>query len=99
MIGSATHPLEGSCQEAIHPPYTTCASFFRCVLLSALHPRCAGDGPRALSVSVSTVRLGQDRLSGVRASEAILGGERHPRPQIISCQQKIWDFHTRFKVM
>ena len=24
-----SHPLEGSCQEAIHPPYTTFDSFFR----------------------------------------------------------------------
>lgn len=38
-------------------------------------PRGAGDGPRALSVSMLSEWLGQDRLSGVLASEAILGGE------------------------
>src|SRR5436309_10604123 len=34
------HPLEGSCQEAKRPPYTTFANFFRCVLPGKLHPRC-----------------------------------------------------------
>jgi hypothetical protein len=44
------------------------------------------DGPRALSVSVSRVRLGQDRLRGGRASEALLRGEWHPSPPIVLCQ-------------
>jgi hypothetical protein len=42
--------------------------------------------PYALLVSMSTVRLGQDRLCGVRASEAMLGGEWHPIPHITACQ-------------
>ena len=67
---------------------------------SACRPtRCARGGPRALSVSGLRVRLGQDRLSGVRASEALLGGEWHPRPHSLLGQQKNYDFHTRVKVM
>src|SRR5215510_16146141 len=34
-----SHPLEGSCQEAIPLPYTTFGIFFRCVPLGTLHPR------------------------------------------------------------
>jgi hypothetical protein len=33
-------------------------------------PRCAGDGPHALSVSTSRVRLGQDRLRSVHGGGA-----------------------------
>ena len=55
------------------------------------------DGSRALSVSMSTVRLGQNQLSGVLASEAILGGEWHPRPHRLLCQQKICDVHCHFR--
>ena len=36
-----SHPLEGSCQEAILLPYTTFGIFFRCVPLGTLHPRLA----------------------------------------------------------
>jgi hypothetical protein len=32
------HPLEGSCQEAIRPPYTTFDNFFRCVPIGKPHP-------------------------------------------------------------
>jgi hypothetical protein len=35
-----SHPLEGSCQEAILLPYTT-LGIFRCVPLGTLHPRLA----------------------------------------------------------
>jgi hypothetical protein len=36
-----SHPLEGSCQEAIPLPFTTFDIFSRCVLLGTLHPRLA----------------------------------------------------------
>ena len=36
-----SHPLEGSCQEAILNPYTTFDIFSRCVPLDTLHPRLA----------------------------------------------------------
>ena len=52
-----------------------------------------------LSVSVSTVRLGQDRLSGVLASDVMLGSERHPILPIIACQQPICNFDGSFKLM
>src|SRR5438876_8956366 len=65
---------------------------------SAQRPaRCTGDCPCALSVSVLRVWLGQDRLSGVLASGAMLGSEWHPIPQTISCQQKKCNFSTRSK--
>jgi len=35
-------------------------------------PRCTGDCPYALSVSASTVRLGQDWLGSVRVSVVLL---------------------------
>ncbi len=34
-----SHPLEGSCQEAIPLLYTTFDIFFRCVPIGTLHPR------------------------------------------------------------
>ena len=36
-----SHPLEGSCQEAIRPLYTTFDIFSRCVPIGTLHPRLA----------------------------------------------------------
>src|SRR6266542_6996224 len=38
---SKSHPLEGSCQEAIPLPDTTFDIFSRCVPLDTLHPRLA----------------------------------------------------------
>src|SRR5262245_13912432 len=56
-----------------------------------------GQAPgHALSVSALRMWLGQDRLSGILPPEAILGTEWHPRLQIILCQQKLCNFHTRF---
>jgi hypothetical protein len=60
-------------------------------------PQCSGDCSRALSVSALRVRLGRNRLSGVQVSGAMLGGEWHPIPHILWCQQKICHFHRRFK--
>jgi hypothetical protein len=61
--------------------------------------RCGGDGPRALSVAALRVWLGQDRLSSMLASGAMLGSEWHPIPRITAGQQKICYFHMRFKLM
>jgi hypothetical protein len=61
-------------------------------------PRCAGDGPHALSVSASRMRLGQDRFSGVLESGAVRVSERYLRVHITACQ-KIRNFHMRFKLM
>jgi hypothetical protein len=40
-------------------------------------------------VSVSIVRLGQDRLGSVLASGAIRGSERHPISHVIASQEQI----------
>src|SRR5206468_5496090 len=62
-------------------------------------PPCAGDCPGALSVSASTVRLGQDRLRGVLASGTMRESERHPILHITACQAKICHFHIWFQLM
>ena len=67
---------------------------------SARRPsQCAGDCPHALSMSGSTMRLGQDRLRGVLASRAMHERERHSIPQRITYQAKIRNLHRRFKLM
>jgi hypothetical protein len=43
------------------------------------------------------VRLGQDRLSGVRESQRVRVSERHPIPQRSAYQAKTCHFHKRFK--
>jgi hypothetical protein len=49
------------CPYCGEPPPPPCLQ----TLKSAQSPRCAGDCPRALAVSASTVRRGQDRLERV----------------------------------
>jgi hypothetical protein len=61
------------------------------------HTRCAREYPRALSRSGPAVRLGQDRLSGVRESQRVRVRERHPIPQRSAYQAKICHSHKRFK--
>jgi hypothetical protein len=43
------------------------------------------------------VRLGQDRLSGVRESQRVRVSERHPIPQRSAYQAKVCHPHKRFK--
>src|SRR5262252_935269 len=53
VTGSATHPLEGSCQEAIRPPDTTCDNF--CLLRSTRHTLPPTCGLRRIPVFVPAV--------------------------------------------
>src|SRR3954452_10456051 len=55
--------------------------------------------PDALSVSNSTFRLGQDRLSSVLGSRTVHVSEGHPILQRIASQAKDCNFHRRFKLM
>ena len=53
----------------------------------------AGNCPRALSVSASRVRLGQDRLSGMLEARTGRVSEWHPIPERIVSQAKICYFY------
>src|SRR4029434_9074277 len=46
-----SHPLEGSCQEAIRPLYTTFDIFSRCVPIGTLNPRCVISAASVFSLS------------------------------------------------
>src|SRR4029434_2692049 len=51
-----SHPLEGSCQEAIRPLYTTFDIFSRCVPIGTLHPRCVISDASVFSLSWRRLR-------------------------------------------
>src|SRR2546428_13576569 len=51
-----SHPLEGSCQEAIPLPYTIFDIFFRCVPLGTLYPRLAISDASVFSCSWRRLR-------------------------------------------
>ena len=50
------HPVEGSCQEAIRPLYTTFDIFSRCVPIGTLHPRCVISDASVFSLSWRRLR-------------------------------------------
>ena len=51
-----SHPLEGSCQEAIRPLYTTFDIFSRCVPIGTLYPRCVISDASVFSLSWRRLR-------------------------------------------
>jgi hypothetical protein len=55
-LARKSHPLEGSCQEAIRPLYTTFDIFSRCVPIGTLHPRCVISDASVFSLSWRRLR-------------------------------------------